>query len=55
MNLGMYELLGDANMINHENTAYQAITTSDILRVANSILKKENCSLLKIKATSNDQ
>lgn len=50
MALGMNELLGDANMVNQEDEKYRKITPSDIQRVAKSILKKENCSLLKVKA-----
>jgi len=54
MSLGMFELLGDAGMINEESTAYQSITPEDIQRVAKNILQKEKCSLLKVKAISND-
>lgn len=55
MNLCSYELLGDANLINQESEMYQKITPDDIQRVAQSILQKSNCSLLKVKAISNDQ
>ena len=54
MNLCSYELLGDANMINHESEMYQKITADDIHRVANIVLQKTNCSLLKVKAIHND-
>jgi zinc protease len=54
MNLCSYELLGDANMINHESEMYQKITSDDIHRVANIVLQKTNCSLLKVKAIHND-
>ena len=53
MNLCAFELLGDAEMINHESDHYKAITPNDINRVSTSILVKTNCSLLKIKAISN--
>lgn len=50
MNLCFFELLGDANGVNEEHLIYQAITPTDIRSVANEILQKENCSLLKIKS-----
>jgi predicted Zn-dependent peptidase len=49
----MYELLGDANRINDENRIYSKITTRDILKCANEILQKTNCSVLKVKADKN--
>lgn len=52
MALCYFELLGDAETINHENDKYAAITSEKIQKVASDILRKENCSLLKIKATS---
>lgn len=54
MNLCSYELLGDANLINHESEMYQKITPNDIQRVAKAVLQKTNCSLLKVKAIHND-
>lgn len=53
MNLAIYELLGDANMINEENNLYRQITAGDIQRVAKQVLRKENCSILKVKAANN--
>lgn len=50
MNLCTFELLGDAAMINEESEHYQRITASDVHRVARSVLRRENCSLLKIKS-----
>ena len=50
MGLCMYELLGDANMINDESMHYHNITSEKIQRLAQIVLRKENCSLLKIKA-----
>ncbi len=55
MSLCMYELLGDASMINEEGNHYFSITPAQIQTVAQSILKKENCSLLKVKAQINDK
>lgn len=54
MGLSMFELLGDANGINHESDKYKEITTEDIHRVANEILQKDRCSLLRIKSKKND-
>ncbi|MBG38980.1 MAG: peptidase M16 [Cryomorphaceae bacterium] len=51
ISLCMFELLGDANGINEEMQIYNSIENSDILNFANSILKRENCSLLKVNKT----
>lgn len=51
ISLCMFELLGDANGINEEIQIYNNIQNDDILGFANSILRKENCSLLKINKT----
>lgn len=48
ISLSLFELLGDANGINEEIEIYNRITNEDILGFANSILHKNNCSLLKI-------
>ena len=48
INLCMFEILGDANGINEEIQIYNGIKNDDILGFANSILRKKNCSLLKI-------
>ena len=50
MNLFFFELLGDANGVNEEHLIYQSITPSALRLVAEEILQKENCSLLKIKS-----
>ena len=50
INLAYFEMLGDADIINKEIGWYQAITTEDIHRLANSILTEENCSELCYKA-----
>lgn len=52
MNLCTFELLGDANLINRENEAYQNVTAAAVQRVAQEVLRKENCNLLKIKTLS---
>jgi len=46
MSLAYFELLGNADLINHEADEYQKITSEDIQRVANEIFHKENCSEL---------
>jgi len=51
ISLCMFELLGDANGINEEIEIYNHIGNDDILGFANTILRKENCSLLKIIKT----
>jgi zinc protease len=53
MNLCFFELLGDANGINEEQQIYQSISTKILHEFANEVLRKENCSLLKIKAEKN--
>lgn len=45
-NLAISELLGDANLINLETAKYQSVSREDIKRVANEVLRKENCSTL---------
>lgn len=48
--LAMYELLGDAQMMNTELAKYQAITTDDILAYSKIIFDKNNSSTLKYLA-----
>ena len=55
MGLCMYELLGDVSKINDEGNHYFSITPTQIQTVAQSVLNKENCSLLKVKAQINDK
>lgn len=49
-NLAVSELLGDAEMINHEVEKYLAVTADQIMEQANMIFRKENCSTLYYKA-----
>jgi zinc protease len=51
MGLCMNELLGDADMINHESEKYATITPADLQRIAASTLIRTNCTLLNVKAT----
>lgn len=53
MHLCYFELLGGAEMINEEGKHYRNITPTDIQRVAQNVLRKENCNLLKIQIESN--
>ena len=46
MNLSMYELLGDAEMINQESAKYKAVSENEFLQNAKQILRKTNCSCL---------
>jgi len=55
MNLCSYELLGDANGINLESEIYESITPKDLLTISKEILKKSNCTLLKVNPISNDK
>lgn len=55
MNLCLFELLGDANGINEEALIYNKIKPTDIQRLSQEILTKENCSLLKVNATKKEK
>ncbi|MFM7016880.1 MAG: M16 family metallopeptidase [Bacteroidota bacterium] len=46
LNLAYYEMLGDANLVNEQETIYNSISSADITSIAESILTKENCSVL---------
>ena len=46
MNLASFELLGDADMMNHETAKYLAVTPEQIKEVANKIFRKDNSSTL---------
>lgn len=50
MNLAFFELLGDADGINQEPHIYAQIESEHIQIVANDLIQKEKCTLLKIKA-----
>lgn len=50
MNLAYFELLGDADGVNQEAILYEQIQPEHILAIAQEILQKTNCSLLKVKA-----
>ena len=44
--IAMYELLGDANMINTELASYQAVTADEILQECRIIFDENNCSTM---------
>lgn len=46
MNLAWYELLGDADILNHEIDKYLAVTPADIKTEANKLFRKDNSSTL---------
>ena len=45
-NLAMYELLGDANLINTELEKYQAVTTEELMNESKAIFNDNNCNTL---------
>ncbi len=45
-NLAMYELLGDAELINTELSKYQAVTTAELLKESKAIFNDNNCNTL---------
>ncbi|SEM64206.1 Predicted Zn-dependent peptidase [Mucilaginibacter gossypiicola] len=46
MNLASFELLGDADLINHETAKYIAVTAAQVKEQANKLFKKDNSSTL---------
>ncbi|MEO7524259.1 MAG: insulinase family protein, partial [Ferruginibacter sp.] len=44
--IAMYELLGDANLINSELSKYQAVTADEILNESRIIFDENNCSTM---------
>ena len=55
LNLCQYELLGDANLLNSVVKNYRMVTSTDIQRVAKTILNDTNCSTLYYKAENTNQ
>ena len=47
MNLGAFELLGDANLVNTQPDHYREVTCEKMALVANSLFRHEGCSILK--------
>jgi predicted Zn-dependent peptidase len=46
MNLANYSILGNINLINQQSSSYQNVTPKDLHRVANTIFRDENCSVI---------
>ncbi|QTE38731.1 pitrilysin family protein [Mucilaginibacter gossypii] len=46
MNLASFELLGDADMINHETAKYLAVNAAQVKTQANKLFRKDNSSTL---------
>lgn len=53
MNLGFYELIGEAENINQEVERYRKVTAERVKEVASTIFTETNCSTLYYKAKSN--
>ncbi len=51
--LAIYELMGDADLINTELGKYQAVNTTDILLESKKIFRPENCSTLYYLSNEN--
>ena len=45
-NLCLYEMLGDAEMMNREIEAYRSVTAADVITAAGKYIRKTNCSTL---------
>lgn len=54
INLGYYELLGDAAMINEEKEKYNAITAIDIQQRSKELFQADQCSVLYYKSNEMD-
>ncbi|WP_259069376.1 M16 family metallopeptidase [Mucilaginibacter sp. X4EP1] len=46
MNLASFELLGDADLLNHETEKYLAVTTEEIKTLSNQFFRRDNSSTL---------
>jgi predicted Zn-dependent peptidase len=52
--IAMYELLGDANLINTELSSYQSVTTKDIIELSKTIFDNNNCSTMYYLSNNNN-
>lgn len=52
MNLAFAALSGDADLVNRESDLLQAVTTTDIQRMAREVLREENSSVLYYQAAN---
>jgi predicted Zn-dependent peptidase len=48
-NMAIFELIGDANMIDHEVEKYRKVDAAQILETAQKVLRPDNCSTLYYK------
>lgn len=55
INLALFELLGDANLINQEVALYRSIRPADVQRIAQSLFQEQNCSELVYLASEEDE
>jgi len=55
INLGYYEILGDATMINEEKTKYNSITAVDIQKRSQYLFQDSKCSALYYKAKEENE
>jgi zinc protease len=55
MNLAFASLSGDAHMVNEEKKRIESVTVTDIGRMANSILKENNASVLYYKSINGEE
>ncbi|MCJ8211529.1 insulinase family protein [Mucilaginibacter sp. RS28] len=55
MNLAYYELLGDADMLNHEVEKYLAVTAAEVHEQARKIFRRDNSSTLIYLAEQTEQ
>lgn len=54
INLGYYEYIGDAHLLNTEPEIYGKATPADIQRMAQQIMTKDNCSQLDVISKSKE-
>lgn len=53
-NLAVFELLGDASMIDSEVSKYREITVKNVQNVAKNVFNPNNCSTIYYKSVQND-
>ena len=50
INLAYAELLGDADLVNHEAAKYQSVTQEKFIETAQQVFRTDNCSTLIYKS-----
>lgn len=53
LNLAYYEMLGEADLVNQQENLYNLVTSEEIKSIANQILVKNNCSILRYQSNNN--